>query len=351
MIKTTTDNMLKYLQNIKVDVAFDFRWAKRRHAKQGTGTLIDVHTKKIVMIANPSYKEAGNSQAMELFAATMIFKYLHSLKIPIEGVVHDKCMSAFNRIKHFYPNVIEYLDVGHRGQALKKRIQGLTSQCSELKGMCNKVKKHFYEAIKNSKTDVEEFCAIFLNGINHWMDMHDSPYCKHTIDLTVKKSKKPLSENAAEKLKPIMQEFANEAIQYIKGYNTCENESFNNLITYYAPKGIYWGNKYDMLVGLAVLHHNEGEKFRVNLLSTIMSAAGSPQLWKSEPADFPTIQLDDSDLPDSVLKRRRLDVKSNHKKSDGQNKPSNALRKAPHCRRCKVPMKGHKCPHRNNPTN
>ena len=48
--------------NCKGIFSFDFRWAKRRQAKQGTGTLMDPINKKIVDVCSPNKKQVGSSQ-------------------------------------------------------------------------------------------------------------------------------------------------------------------------------------------------------------------------------------------------------------------------------------------------
>eukprot|EP01114_Cavostelium_apophysatum_P011883 TRINITY_DN26436_c0_g1_i1.p1 TRINITY_DN26436_c0_g1~~TRINITY_DN26436_c0_g1_i1.p1 ORF type:complete len:154 (-),score=13.77 TRINITY_DN26436_c0_g1_i1:2-463(-) len=68
----------------------------------------------------------------------------------------------------------------------------------------------------------------------------------------------------------LLNEFAAEGDKLVHGTHTCFNESFNNLITRYAPKGIFYGKSYPLWVDLAVLHHNEGTSFRNSLFEELM---------------------------------------------------------------------------------
>ena len=94
VITKAKKNMNSHLQQAKGHFSFDFRWAKRRQASLGTGTLIDVNTKKIVQTCNPTKQHAGTAQGMEPFATTVIFRQLAKANIPVLALVHDKCMSA-----------------------------------------------------------------------------------------------------------------------------------------------------------------------------------------------------------------------------------------------------------------
>ncbi len=126
---------------------------------------------------------------------------------------------------------------------------------------------HLQHSIYENKSNLPAFEGQFLNAIPHWCGEHSSPYCKHEQDT----NEKVLSKEAAAALKEVFTDYSKEAEKYIDCFNTCQNESFNNLITVYAPKGVYW-KYYDYLVCLAVLHQNEGVKFRKQLFPEILEA-------------------------------------------------------------------------------
>ena len=100
-------------------------------------------------------------------------------------------------------------------------------------------------------------------------------------------------------LEEVVLEFAEEGDKYITCVNTCENESFNNLITLYAPKGIHFGSTYDLLVALAILHHNCGKQtFMKDTFTEVLQASEHPKHFQG----FPTTLDEDlvvnvEDLP------------------------------------------------------
>ena len=101
---------------------------------------------------------------MEPFAATIIFRRLKNLNIDVKKLSHDKCMSAMNRVWHFFPKCEELLDIGHRSMSLKKRIQNSTKKFPCLKGYGNKVKKHMLWCQKEHQGKLEPFQLSFMNG-------------------------------------------------------------------------------------------------------------------------------------------------------------------------------------------
>jgi len=91
--KKAEESMTFWLNQVKHHVySWDFRWSKRRHGKQGTGTLIDPTNRKVVAICSPTKKLATTSQSMEGYATTIVFRRLKQKDLSLFGVVHDKCM-------------------------------------------------------------------------------------------------------------------------------------------------------------------------------------------------------------------------------------------------------------------
>lgn len=89
------------------------------------------------------------------------------------------------------------------------RIQKLTGTHKELRGLAQKVKVHFQQALKDNKGNLQEFQEQFLNALKHWTGKHDSKYCKHTIDTT--KTPRLINAAAIEALTAVMTEFSEEA--------------------------------------------------------------------------------------------------------------------------------------------
>lgn len=133
----------------------------------------------------------------------------------------------------------------------------------------------------------------------------------------------------------VVNEFAAEGDKYITCLNTCQNESFNNLITLYAPKGVFYGSNYDLHVALAVLHNNIGKNtFRQQLYDKIINTKQDD--WKEQSTTAvldEDLTINDEDLPETLRKRN-----TNIITSSSENKTP---RKSPECKSCGKPMKGH----------
>lgn len=141
-----------------------------------------------------------------------------------------------------------------------------------------------------------------------------------------------------------MQEFKHEGKKYIECVNTCENESFNSLITLYAPKGVFWGKTYDFRVGLAILHHNEGSGFKYKLLKEILNGIENPHQIKDLLTNDKDLFIHEEDLPQPKKTTTEVEI-GNNSNSTIEKKQ----RKPRICRKCsekdkQILLKGHNCP-------
>ena len=69
----------------------------------GTGTSVS-EDGKIIDVCSPTKQQAGTSQAMEGFCASILFKRAKERKMEINNLVTDKCSAISPRLLHFFPN-------------------------------------------------------------------------------------------------------------------------------------------------------------------------------------------------------------------------------------------------------
>lgn len=176
-------------------------------------------------------------------------------------------------------------------------------------------------------------------GLAHWCGDHNN--C--TDHAPEWKSKyQPLSNaSTIAWLRSLMVEFVDEAPQFVHSFNTCLVESFNYLITEYSAKGAGEAVMHTTGVACAILHCNEGVKFRTSIFDLILHCSKNPKLVQQ----FQVIE--DEEVTEEDIPKPKPSNSGSADPSDADVKDNGySGRKKPHCQVCKVPMKGHKCPHR-----
>lgn len=213
-----------------------------------------------------------------------------------------------------------------------------------LRGFASRIAAHWKRCLYNNKNDLERFQTEFACGYAHYTGEHSG--CTHPPTQKFPEIKRPEDQK---KLEEILDHWADEGKQSINHKHTCWNESFNSLITDYAPKGVAFSQStYEAKVACAVLHNNEGVSFRERLVPVLMDA-----LKNSRFVQFPLRDLDveinpETDLPANCKQAKKLDTVPPIEyggEADDEKEPKKN-RKTPQCRTCKVPLRGHSCPHR-----
>jgi len=223
------------------DACWNFK-SKRYDSPMGTVTFIDVSNYKVVGVSyfiniSKAANFDGPAKAMEGAGTDDICAKLKAQGFTVTHFLHDGDSSSWATIKQHFPECLELLCINHAAKNLGKFVYNQVDKefRTNVQGWFKRV------AVQSSKQPEDKAEAYFVDNPDREYSQKDALSKEKIIILSTK-----------------VAEFTKNAQKYIHGRNQSISESFNNLISVYAPKNVCTPHLYGPRVKLTVLMYNDG---------------------------------------------------------------------------------------------
>ena len=261
-------------------LCIDAGWSSRRQAREcsiyccvGNKIVARAHVQKMAdceaLNAAADRTYVGASQGMEVEGSDIIMQALSARGVKVGGLVHDQDTRDMDVVRKYYPDAREYLDPGHVGKNIKKKVAALKI------GQGEHVGRLYFWAKKKAKGDKEVFASLWAGIFKHIQGDHT--LCTAGCKKETKPPNKPWSADKLAKVTKYFQNVRTLIPKIIHPYHTNTNESLNNVRTKFVPKRLNCPLTFGTRADMVCLDYNVGPSWKIELYRRMGLSVG-PEL-------------------------------------------------------------------------
>ncbi|XP_068735198.1 uncharacterized protein [Montipora capricornis] len=234
-------------------------------------TLMEHASKVVVDMAVVDKRETGgNSVVMEKEGLRRLLEKMASV-LPFSELATDASSSIMKLVrdmKEKFPQLVELfhsLDIWHKAKKLSKCLHQAAHRrgCETLKEWIDDIVNHFWFCCQSCDGSVDELKETWFGVLHHVCGEHEwaGGACKHSPDETGTSGKTYLakSSKALTALREVVldKKWLNNLEFYVRFRHTSVLESYNSMLTKYAPKRMAFEYPYFIMrIMLAAIDHN-----------------------------------------------------------------------------------------------
>lgn len=239
-------------------VSSDCCWNSRNYkSSMGTVSVLGMSTNKIVGVHSMVNRTSaanyqGNAKSMERAGTLKIMLDYKSAGYKVGAFLHDGDSSAMNSVREVFPECKELRCINHVIKNIIKEFKKKSGNNTHTDSCRKFLYGVFNEASGDKNPDIALHSGL-ERFLRHYSGDHKS--CIHSPTYTQKDA---LSAEEIQILQILLSNISKNANLFSHGLNQSLCESFNHVISTYAPKNIYAPLLYRSRVLFAVLISNEG---------------------------------------------------------------------------------------------
>ena len=259
LVKQSCDTELAiHAQSRKLKVQSDCCWNFRgRKSPMGCVSVLTEDGEKVlaveVLINCTSIANFdGSAQAMEGEGTLRICNKFKAAGYELSSFLHDGDSSSFKAVRSLFPSCVEKRCINHAAKNIGKRVMEAIDPAFQ-----HRIRIFFWKCCRSSSLATnpqEDFLNQVQRGVLHYAGKHEQ--CVHSKEGYGEKDSLP-SDKAAT-LAYILAQYTSTPQLFCHGQNQSLCESFNHLISVYAPKNVFAPSLYRSRVYIAALVNNHG---------------------------------------------------------------------------------------------